>query len=181
MNKKLYFPLILFLILVFAFAVQLLRNAQGDDPKALESALIGKPVLLRTLQDLFEEKQYGIDIFKQGKPILLNVWATWCPTCYAEHQYLNKLAQQGVTIIGIDYKDKSAQAIKWLKDLGNPYQIVLKDEKGSNGLDLGVYGAPETFVIDGQGIIHYRHAGDLNQKVWDEKIQPIYQKLVERK
>lgn len=86
-----------------------------------------------------------------------------------------------MTIIGIDYKDKSAQAIKWLKDLGNPYQIVLKDENGSNGLDLGVYGAPETFVIDGQGIIHYRHAGDLNQKVWDEKIQPIYQKLVERK
>lgn len=73
MNKKLYFPLILFLILVFAFAVQLLRNAQGDDPKALESALIGKPVPLRTLQDLFEEKQYGIDIFQQGKPILLNV------------------------------------------------------------------------------------------------------------
>ncbi|MGC6376391.1 DsbE family thiol:disulfide interchange protein [Bisgaard Taxon 45] len=181
MNKKLSLPLILFLILVFAFAIQLLRNAQGDDPKALESALIGKPVPVKTLQDLFVDKHYGVEIFQQGEPILFNVWATWCPTCYAEHQYLNQLAQQGVTIIGLDYKDKSAQAIKWLKDLGNPYQIVLKDEKGTIGLDFGVYGAPETFLIDGQGIIHYRHAGDLNQKVWEAKIQPLYQQLMERK
>lgn len=181
MNKKLFLPLAVFLILVIAFFVQLQRNAQGDDPKALESALIGKPVPSKTLYDLFDNQPLSEDIFKQGKPILLNVWATWCPTCYAEHQYLNELAAQGVTIIGLDYKDQNDKAIKWLKDLKNPYQIVLKDEKGSFGLDLGVYGAPETFVIGGNGIIHYRHAGDVNAKVWEQKLKPIYDKLAEQK
>lgn len=180
MNKKLFLPLIVFLALIIAFFVQLQRNAQGDDPKALESALIGKPVPMKQLHDLFDDKTHGNEIFQQGKPILLNVWATWCPTCYAEHQYLNKLAADGIPIIGLDYKDKSDKAIKWLKDLKNPYQIVLKDEKGSFGLDLGVYGAPETFIIDGKGIIHYRHAGDVNEKVWAQKLKPIYDKLAEQ-
>lgn len=181
MNKKRYIPLIVFLVLALAFLVQLQRNSQGDDPKALESALIGKPVPSKKLYDLFENKAYGDELFRQGKPLLLNVWATWCPTCYAEHQYLNELAAQGVTIIGLDYKDQQDKAIKWLKDLKNPYQVVLKDEKGSFGLDLGVYGAPETFLIDGNGIIHYRHAGDVNLRVWQEKLQPLYHKLAEGK
>lgn len=180
MKKKLLIPLILFFAVVAAFLVQLNRNAQGEDIKALESALVGKPVPVKTLTELFENKTYGNELFQQGKPILLNVWATWCPTCYAEHQYLNKLAKQGITIIGLDYKDDSAKAIKWLKDLGNPYQVVLKDEKGSFGLDLGVYGAPETFIVDGKGVIHYRLAGDVNEKVWNDTLKPIYDKLAEQ-
>ncbi|MCQ9121491.1 thiol:disulfide interchange protein [Rodentibacter pneumotropicus] len=180
MKKKLLIPLVFFLAVVIAFLVQLHRNAQGEDIKALESALVGKPIPMKTLTELFENKNYDNELFRQGKPILLNVWATWCPTCYAEHQYLNKLAQQGVSIIGLNYKDDSAKAIKWLKDLGNPYQVVLKDEKGSFGLDLGVYGAPETFIVDGKGIIHYRLAGDVNEKVWLETLKPIYDKLAEQ-
>lgn len=178
MKKKLYLPLIIFLALVAAFLVQLQRNAQGDDPKNLESALVGKPVPAKTLTDLLSTKTFDESLFKQGKPLLLNVWATWCPTCYAEHQYLNHLAKQSVPIIGLDYKDNSEKAVKWLHDLGNPYQVVLKDEKGSFALDLGVYGAPETFIVDGKGVIHYRYAGDVNERVWQEKLQPIYQKLV---
>ncbi len=81
------------------------------------------------MTELFENKAYTNELFQQGKPVLLNVWATWCPTCYTEHQYLNKLAKEGVRIIGLDYKDESPKAMKWLKDLGNPYQVVLKDEK----------------------------------------------------
>ncbi|WP_135709400.1 DsbE family thiol:disulfide interchange protein [Actinobacillus porcinus] len=181
MNKKFFLPLIIFFLLIVAFFVQLQRNAQGDDPKALESALIGKTVPTKTLVDLFDEnKVYGNEIFQQGKPILLNVWATWCPTCYAEHQYLNELAAQGIAIIGLDYKDKTDKAIKWLKDLKNPYQVVLKDEKGAFGLDLGVYGAPETFIVDGKGIIHYRHTGDVNANVWEQKLKPIYEQLMEQ-
>lgn len=180
MNKKLFLPLIIFLGLALAFLVQLQRNAQGEDIKALESALIGKPIPSKTLYDLFEDKAYGDEIFKQGKPILLNVWATWCPTCYAEHQYLNQLSEQGITIIGLNYKDKNDKAIKWLRDLKNPYQVVLKDEKGAYGLDLGVYGAPETFILDGEGVIHYRHAGDVNDKVWNQTLKPIYDKLLEK-
>ena len=178
MKKKLYLPLIVVFALVTAFLVQLQRNAQGDDPKTLESALVGKPVPAKTLPDLLSTKTFDESLFKQGKPLLLNVWATWCPTCYAEHQYLNHLAKQGVPIIGLDYKDNSEKAVKWLHDLGNPYQVVLKDEKGSFALDLGVYGAPETFIVDGKGVIHYRYAGDVNERVWQEKLQPIYQKLV---
>ena len=179
MKKKLLVPLILFLSITIAFLVQLKRNAQGEDIKALESALVGKPVPAKNLTELFENKAYTTELFQQGKPVLLNVWATWCPTCYAEHQYLNQLAEQGIRIIGLDYKDQNDKAVKWLKDLKNPYQVVLKDEKGSFGLDLGVYGAPETFLIDGNGIIHYRHAGDVNDKVWKEKLLPLYSKLSE--
>ena len=179
MNKKLYIPLIVFLVLTVAFLVQLQRNSRGDDPKALESALIGKPMPSKKLYDLFDNKEYSEELFRQGKPVLLNVWATWWPTCYAEHQYLNQLAEQGIRIIGLDYKDQNDKAVKWLKDLKNPYQVVLKDEKGSFGLDLGVYGAPETFLIDGNGIIHYRHAGDVNERVWKEKLLPLYSKLSE--
>lgn len=129
------------------------------------------------MEDLFTHQPLSRQIFQQGKPFLLNVWATWCPTCYAEHQYLNELAAQGITIIGLNYKDSSEKAIKWLKDLGNPYQVVIKDEKGSLGLDLGVYGAPETFIVDAKGVIHYRHIGDVNANTWQQKLLPIYQKL----
>ena len=181
MNKKVYLPLIIFVVLVLAFLIQLQRNAQGDDPKALESKLVGKPVPTAPLKDLFGQQNYDPSLFAQGKPILLNVWATWCPTCYAEHQYLNHLAKSGVTIIGLDYKDDSAKAQKWLQDLGNPYKAVLKDEKGLFAFDLGVYGAPETFIIDGQGVIHYRYAGDVTEQIWQDKLLPIYQKLAEAK
>ncbi|NBI40419.1 DsbE family thiol:disulfide interchange protein [[Haemophilus] felis] len=177
MHKKYFVPLFLFIAFVLVAIVQLQRNAQGEDPKALESALIGKVVPLQKMEDLFNNQPLSTQIFQQGKPFLLNVWATWCPTCYAEHQYLNELAAQGITIIGLNYKDSSEKAIKWLKDLGNPYQVVIKDEKGSLGLDLGVYGAPETFIVDAKGVIHHRHIGDVNANTWQQKLLPIYQKL----
>lgn len=178
MKTKLWLPLILFLGLIVAFMVQLQRNAQGDDPKALESALIGKTIPDFKLSSLLDEQQQiDASVVKTGKPRLLNVWATWCPTCYAEHQYLTVLAKQGVEIVGIDYKDEREKALKFLKDYGDPYQAVIFDPKGSLGLDLGVYGAPETFIIDGKGTIHYRHTGDVNAKVWQETLQPIYEKL----
>ncbi|MDT9970286.1 redoxin family protein [Klebsiella pneumoniae] len=138
MNRKLLFiPLVLFLALAAALFWQLMRNAEGDDPTTLESALIGKPLPEFRLEALNTPGQ-TLDrrTLIDGKPLLLNVWATWCPTCRAEHQFLNGLAQQGV--------------------------------------DLGVYGAPETFLIDGQGIIRWRHAGDLNERVWREELQPLW-------
>ncbi|WP_394166859.1 DsbE family thiol:disulfide interchange protein [Photobacterium piscicola] len=178
MNKKLLFiPLVLFLALVVMFMVQLSRNAAGDDPTKLESVLVGKPVPAFKLEDLFEPgKEYQQTIFK-GQPLLLNVWATWCPTCQAEHQYLNVLAKQGVKIIGLNYKDQRPKAIRWLKELGNPYMISLFDGNGMLGMDLGVYGAPETFLIDANGIIRYRHVGDVNPENWKKTLEPLYKKL----
>ncbi|MBW7984973.1 DsbE family thiol:disulfide interchange protein [Enterobacillus tribolii] len=178
MNRKLLFiPLVLFLLLVLAFVVQLQRNAGGEDPTMLESALIGKPVPAFKLESLDKPGQvFDQKVLRDGKPILLNVWATWCPTCYAEHQYLNTLAAKGIRVAGLNYKDDRQKAIKWLNELGNPYALSLYDGNGMLGLDLGVYGAPETFLIDGQGIIRYRHAGDLNERVWQQEILPLYQK-----
>lgn len=178
MKTKLLLPFILFLGLIIAFVVQLQRNTQGSDPRALESALVGKIIPSFRLESLFDPvESVDSDVVKTGSPRLLNVWATWCPTCFAEHQYLTELAKQGVEIVGIDYKDDRTKAIKFLQQYGNPYQEVIFDPKGSLGLDLGVYGAPETFIVDGEGKIHYRHVGDLNNKVWHNRLKPIYEKL----
>ncbi len=180
MNKKILFiPLAAFLVLVAVFAIQLGKNSAGDDPTKLESVLIGKQVPEFRLEDLVEEgKLYDQDIFK-GEPLLLNVWATWCPTCYAEHQYLNELASNGVKIIGMNYKDDRNKAVQWLSELGDPYLINLFDGNGMLGLDLGVYGAPETFLIDANGVVQYRHVGDVNERNWADTLQPMYQKMLE--
>lgn len=179
MNKKILFiPLVAFLALVIVFVTQLARNSEGDDPTKLESVLVGKAVPSFELEDLAEPgKQYDQAIFK-GEPLLLNVWATWCPTCYAEHQYLNKLSDQGVKIIGLNYKDQRDKAVTWLNNLGNPYLISLFDGDGMLGLDLGVYGTPETFLIDAEGVIRYRHVGDVNPSNWQKTLEPIYQQMV---
>lgn len=180
MNKKvLYIPLVAFMVLVSVFFIQLVKNAGGDDPTKLESVLVGKTVPKFHLEDLVQEgKQYDQSIFV-GEPLLLNVWATWCPTCYAEHTFLNQLAEQDVKIIGLNYKDDRTKAIGWLRDLGNPYMISLFDGRGMLGLDLGVYGAPETFLIDAEGIVRYRHVGDVNARNWQEKLGPMYQQMIE--
>lgn len=180
MNRKIVFiPLVLFLLLAAVFAVQLMRNANGDDPTKLESVLINKTVPNFILQDLEKsDQQYDQSIFF-GEPLLLNVWATWCPTCYAEHKFLNQLSAQGVKIVGLNYKDQRHKALSWLKELGNPYAINLFDEKGMVGLDLGVYGAPETFLINAKGVIIYRHTGDVNPTNWTETLEPMYQKMLQ--
>lgn len=176
-RKVLFIPLGLFLLLAAALLWQLARNAQGDDPTSLESALVGKPVPVFRLESLENPGTvYDQAVLTDGKPILLNVWATWCPTCRAEHQYLNTLKAQGIRVVGMNYKDDRSKAITWLNELGNPYALSLFDGNGMLGLDLGVYGAPETFLIDGKGIIRYRHAGDLNDRVWQQEIQPLWDK-----
>lgn len=174
--KKRYIPFVLFLLLAGAFFVQLMHNANGDDPRALESALVGKAVPHRPMQDLWGKPLSYDSLFKTGKPVLVNIWATWCPTCYAEHQFLSDLAKQGVEIIGIDYKDGIHEAQRWLHRYGNPYKAVIDDSQGQLGLDLGVYGTPETFLVDGNGIIRYRFAGNLTPQSWQTTIAPLYQR-----
>ena len=158
----------------FAAITVFLFMGLGSDPRKLESSLIWEPVPEFTLQDLFDEnRRYDRSVFS-GEPLLLNVWATWCPTCYAEHQYLNELSRAGIRIVGMNYKDERDKAILWLQRLDDPYRINLFDPDGMLGLDLGVYGAPETFLIDGNGIIRYRHVGDVNPRVWKQTLEPLY-------
>ncbi len=180
MSKKLLFvPFIAFIVLVVIFLTQLYRNANGNNPTLLQSVMVGRPVPTFQLEDLFQNgKYYTQDILKQGEPVLLNVWASWCPTCYAEHIELNKLAQQGVRIIGMDYKDKRDDAITWLNKSGNPYIHTMFDPTGMVGMDFGVYGTPETFLIDANGIIRYRQVGDVTAENWKTTLGPMYYALV---
>jgi cytochrome c biogenesis protein CcmG/thiol:disulfide interchange protein DsbE len=164
MNRLLLFiPLIIF----FVMAAFLGGGIGRENKDVLPSPLVDKPFPQFILQQVEAEKQLTqTDL--QGKPMLVNVWATWCPTCKAEHEFLNTLAAEGIRIIGINYKDDDEEAKVWLRDYGNPYEFNISDPKGKLGLELGVYGAPETFFVDGDGIIRAKHVGDLNQRVWEK-------------
>ncbi|WP_439851854.1 DsbE family thiol:disulfide interchange protein [Pseudomonas syringae] len=166
-------PLVLFL----GVAAFLYRGLYLD-PAELPSALIGKPFPAFSLREVQGERVLSrADLL--GKPALVNVWGTWCVACREEHPVLTRLAQQGVLIYGVNYKDVNTDAIKWLKEFHNPYQLNIRDDEGSLGLNLGVYGAPETFLIDSQGIIRYKHVGVVDDAVWREKLAPRYQALVD--
>ena len=168
---KLFLPLIVLLILLPLFYVGLRL-----DPSAMPSALIGNPLPGFSLSTVESEEVVGPQAVT-GEVTLLNVWATWCFACKAEHPYLNKLAGEGIRIIGVNYKDERNAAQKWLRDLHNPYEFSLYDNEGRLGLELGVTGAPETYLLDRDGIIHYRHIGVVNDKVWSEVLGPKYREL----
>ncbi len=162
----------------FVILAGLLAWGLGQDPKLIPSPLIGKPVpkfRLPTLQD--PQRTLDQSIF-QGKVALLNVWATWCVSCRQEHAFLDRLARRGeVTLYALDYKDERPDALNWLRRLGNPYEEVLFDADGRVGIDWGVYGTPETFVVDREGIIRYKYVGPLDERSWAEKVEPVVQRL----
>lgn len=150
-----------------------------NDPTKLETRLLGKPIPEFSAPELKAPGEVQTIITEDDfkGPALINVWATWCPTCKAEHEALNTLAQEeGVNIYGINYQDKTALADVWLKDLGNPYHLTIEDEPGLIGLDFGVYGAPETFFIDQEGIVTYRHVGEVSLENWDSTLKKFYGK-----
>ncbi len=168
---KLFLPLILFALL----ALFLFRGLELD-PRELPSALIDRPLPEFSLPALGGERQLvRNDVI--GRPALFNVWATWCISCRVEHPYLQQLADSGVPIYGINYKDEDGAARRWLQELGDPYLLNIADREGSLGLDLGVYGAPETYLVDAGGIIRYRHVGVVDERVWREVLQPLYREL----
>jgi cytochrome c biogenesis protein CcmG/thiol:disulfide interchange protein DsbE len=123
-----------------------------------------------------EQQTVGKEIFIGGVS-LVNVWATWCPSCRIEHPFLNRLKQQGVTIFGVNYKDDTVAARTWLTKLGNPYRLNIIDKNGRLGIDLGVSGAPETYIVDRQGMIRFKHVGIIDERVWQEKLLPVIKKL----
>jgi len=146
------------------------------DPREIPSALVDRPMPAFELPSLTEPERKLSAADLKGEVALVNVWATWCPTCKEEHSFLNQLAQQGVTIYGINYKDEPVKATAWLQRYLNPYREVILDQEGRLGLDLGVYGAPETYVIDAQGTIRYRHVGAVDAKVW-KSLEAIMQQV----
>lgn len=169
---KLFIPLGLFALL----AVLLFRGLSLD-PQALPSALIDKPLPEFNLPSLSTGETLDADDLA-GQPLLLNVWATWCISCRVEHPYLQRLAdEEGVRIFGVNYKDDTAAAREWLEKLGDPYRESIVDATGTLGLDLGVYGAPETYFVDAEGVIRYRHVGVIDERIWTSRLAPIYASL----
>ena len=161
MRKTVFFmPFIVFLVLG-----AVLYSLLGKDTQYMPSALVGQKVPNFTLVSL-ESDQVITQNDLPNEPYLINFWGTWCPACHTEHPFLMTLANEGVVIVGIDYKDQKNLAEQWLTEKGNPYQNILMDEIGRFGVDLGVTGAPETFVVDSSGVIVYRLQGVLNAQNW---------------
>ncbi|CAA0088497.1 Thiol:disulfide interchange protein DsbE [Halioglobus japonicus] len=168
---KLFLPLFLFALL----AIVLFRGLFLD-PSEMPSALIDRPLPAFTLPELGGAQQLSRDDVT-GQVALLNVWATWCVSCRVEHPYLQQLADAGIPIYGLNYKDNDSAAQGWLDELGNPYRLVIADRDGTLGLDLGVYGAPETYLLDANGVVRYRHVGVVNEDVWQTILEPLYLQL----
>ncbi|MCK9801770.1 DsbE family thiol:disulfide interchange protein, partial [Pseudomonas sp. MAFF 302030] len=155
-DSKRWVVVALIALVLGAFAAVVVIQLNKGDPSELPSAMIDKPFPEFSLPSVQGDKTLTrADLL--GKPALVNVWGTWCISCRVEHPVLNKLAEKGVVIYGINYKDVNADALKWLAEFHNPYQLDIRDEEGSLGLNLGVYGAPETFFVDAKGIIRDKY------------------------
>jgi cytochrome c biogenesis protein CcmG/thiol:disulfide interchange protein DsbE len=167
-------PLALFLLVGVFLAIGLTR-----DPSTLPSALVGKPAPEFALPPLpGRDGEGGLSRADLGgEPMLVNVFASWCVPCRIEHPMLNRLAEQGVTIHAINYKDRPEDAKAWLAELGDPFRRVGSDRDGRVAIEWGVYGVPETFVIDKDGRIAYRHVGPLQARDLERTILPLIEKL----
>ena len=161
-------PLIVFIVVCVFFARGLFL-----DPQHLPSAKQGKPLpAFKLLAIEKDEPPLTTKMLKNNKYSLLNVFASWCEACTEEQPFLLDLALKGIPIFGINYKDDSEYAKNWLNEWGNPYRSIGQDKFGKAAIDLGVYGTPETFLIDKNGRILYRHAGPLDQHVWQQFFMP---------
>lgn len=167
-----FVPIILFFLLSF-----FLWRGLSLNPRELPSVQVGKALPDFTLAQLQNPEVSFSSMQIRNQVVLLNVWASWCAACTEEQVFMLQLAREGVPIYGLNYKDKAEEALLWLEQWGNPYQVVMRDPEGKVAIDLGVYGAPETFVIDKKGVIRYRYAGVMNQEVWDREVLPLMKRL----
>lgn len=173
MKTRFLIPFGLFAVLVVFLAVGLTL-----DPREVPSPLIDKPAPAFELPTLHNSAATFAPADMKGKVWLLNVWASWCTACRAEHQVINELADSGeVSIVGLNYKDQPDDARNWLDRLGNPYLASVSDPEGRAGLDWGVYGVPETFVIDRQGRIRHKQIGPVTKEAVSETILPLVRQL----
>lgn len=173
--KRTLWPLIAFMVLVVFLGIGLTK-----DPRKLPSPFIGKAAPAFTLPQLHQLNKTFSPKEMLGKVWILNVWASWCVSCRAEHHVLNELINSNsVNLIGLNYKDEVADARRWLNRYGNPYQNSVSDIEGLAGIDWGVYGVPETFVMDKKGIVRLKHTGPVTNKDITDEIMPLI-KLLEK-
>ena len=170
---KYIIPLVLFIIMAVFLALGLKLN-----PRDIPSPFIDQAAPDFSLPILSEPDKKLSKSDLAGKVWLLNVWASWCGSCRVEHPIFNKLAKKNVvTIVGLNYKDEPMAAKQWLAQLGNPYQVSIMDQEGRTGIDYGVYGVPETFVIDKKGFVRYKHTGPVSVNDVQQILLPLIDKL----
>lgn len=175
-RAKLFIPGVFFLAML---GLLLFGLNKGRDPNHVPSALTNRPLPEFTRPDLFDPGAAVSSEQLRGGIFLVNFWGTWCPPCHAEHPYLVEISKRepDITLVGVNYQDDSTAAQQFLAERGNPFKISLSDVDGSLGIDFGVTGAPETFVIDSTGTIRYRYVGAIDNTVWAETFEPLLAQL----
>ena len=173
MRLRFILPLMAFLVMVIFLGIGLKL-----DPHEVPSPLINKPAPAFTLPQLHEPQKTFSPADMKGKVWLLNVWASWCVSCRQEHVYLTEFARDSsMNLMGLNYKDEPVAAMQWLERLGNPYKISISDIDGMAGLDWGVYGVPETFIIDKKGIVRHKQTGPVDPTILQTIIMPLIEQL----
>jgi cytochrome c biogenesis protein CcmG/thiol:disulfide interchange protein DsbE len=173
MRLRFILPLMAFLVMVIFLGIGLKL-----DPHDVPSPLINKPAPVFTLPQLHEPQKTFSPADMKGKVWLLNVWASWCVSCRQEHIYLTEFARnRSINLMGLNYKDEPAAAMQWLERLGNTYKISISDIDGMAGLDWGVYGVPETFIIDKKGIVRHKQTGPVDPTILQTIIMPLIEQL----
>ena len=171
--KRTVWPLIAFMVLVVFLGIGLTK-----DPRKLPSPFIGKAAPIFNLPQLHDLNKTFSPESMLGKVWVLNVWASWCVSCRAEHHVLNSMMKNNeVNLIGLNYKDEVTDARRWLSRYGNPYKISISDIEGTAGIEWGVYGVPETFVMDKKGIVRLKHTGPVTNQDIAEEIIPLIKRL----
>jgi cytochrome c biogenesis protein CcmG, thiol:disulfide interchange protein DsbE len=166
---------------IFVALVALLGVGLGLNPREVPSPLIGKPAPDFTLPLLQQPDKSFSRSDMLGRVWILNVWASWCAPCIAEHPIVSELAKAGpAPVVGLNYKDARDDALPWLKRHGDPFHVTVADVAGRIAIDYGVYGVPETYVIDRRGVIRFKHIGPLTRDIADKKLRPLVKTLSER-
>ena len=177
MKPARWLPLAAFAVLAVLLAAGVWMSRKPDRD-ALPSTLIGKPApefALPVLHDL----NYTVKLSDlRGQPFLLNVWGSWCVECRVEHPVLTRFAEtKRLRVVGYNWKDEPADALRWLEQFGNPYMVVLSDVEGRTALNWGIYGAPETFLVDAHGIIRWKHVGPLTDAIIQQQLLPQLRRI----
>jgi cytochrome c biogenesis protein CcmG/thiol:disulfide interchange protein DsbE len=169
-----FLPLIIFGLLFMVLTIGMGDIREGKNVSDLPSPLIDKPAPQFELPSLTDPSATVSTSDFSGRPVILNVWATWCVGCRQEHEFLLELSESGtIPVYGLNWRDNGPEAQRWLQQLGDPYVDTAFDEDGRVGIDWGVYGAPETFLIGPDGTVLYRHLGPLNWGLWQERFIPL--------
>lgn len=170
-------PLLAFVALTALLGTGVILSGRGNR-EAIPSPLIGKPAPTFTLPTLHDPQRSVSLAELRGAPFLLNVWGSWCPECRNEHPYIERLSASGrIRVIGFNLKDEPEDAMRWLTQFGDPYDLIVADIDGAAALDWGVYGAPETFLVDAQGVVRWKYIGPMGPATIEDELKPELAKL----